>query len=81
VFQTAESGYECLVHLTAPSVRIPATRLDQNTVVCDSFQVTSTTCTPNTVGLLFILFQDELFLLLIYRLSFVLFLAITGINF
>jgi len=40
LLQTAESGYECLVHLTAPSIRIPATRLDQNTVVCDTFQVT-----------------------------------------
>lgn len=39
--QAAEVGYECLVHLTAPPVRIPATRLDQNTLVCDTFQVSS----------------------------------------
>jgi len=39
--QAAEVGYECLVHLTAPPVRIPAVRLDQNSVVCSTFQVIS----------------------------------------
>jgi len=43
VLQTGESGYECLVHLTSPSVRVPATRLDHNTVICDTFQVNSFT--------------------------------------
>ena len=46
VLQTEESGYECLVHLTSPSVRVPATRLDHNTVTCDTFQVTSASFTP-----------------------------------
>jgi len=39
MWQMTEAGYECLVHLTSPAVRIPALRLDQNTVVCDTFQV------------------------------------------
>jgi len=43
LFQITEVKYECLVHLAAPSVRIPATRLDENSVVCDAFQVPSVT--------------------------------------
>jgi len=40
VLQATASGYECLVHLMTPPVRISAMRLDQNTVVCNTFQVT-----------------------------------------
>lgn len=39
VVQADDVGYECLIHLTSPPVRIPAKRFDQNAVVCDTFQV------------------------------------------
>jgi hypothetical protein len=36
-----QGGYECLVHLTAPAVRVPARRLSASTIVCENFSVTS----------------------------------------
>lgn len=36
--QVQNGGYECLVHLTAPPIRVPARRLSTSLVTCDAYE-------------------------------------------
>ena len=40
-FQTAlnQTGYECLLHLQTPPIRVPAERVSENSIKCTAYEV------------------------------------------